>query len=119
MAGEQVKTKRHSFRSELSSTERKKLRGLAHGLKPVVQVGSEGTTPGVIKAIQEALQTHELIKVQLPGQSDAEEKTSAASALCAQLGKHIHLAGRVGRMAVLYLEKDPAEARITIQSLRA
>lgn len=117
MAVATVKKKKHAFRSELTSTERKKLRGLSHGLKPAVQIGGDGTSAGVIKAIQDALQTHELIKVQLPGQTDAEEKASTANSLCALLGAHIHLAGRVGRMAVLYLEKDPEEARIPLKGL--
>lgn len=116
MAVETV-NKKHAYRGDLTSTERKKLRGLAHGLKPAVQIGADGASPGVIKAIQEALQTHELIKIQLPGQTDAEEKASTANNLCAQLGAHTHLAGRVGRMAVLYLEKDPQEARITLRGL--
>ena len=59
----------------------------AHHLKPVVQIGKNSLTPGVIKEINEALNTHELIKVQfLPSQkllisSICEDILAATNAL--------------------------------------
>ena len=48
----------------ISQAEKKKLRGLAHSLKPMVHVGKEGLSDAVIKTIDEAITHHELIKVQ-------------------------------------------------------
>ena len=36
---------------ELKGFQRKYLRGLAHALKPVVQVGHDGVTAGVVQAV--------------------------------------------------------------------
>ena len=46
----------------LSSSQRKYLRGVAHGLKPVVLIGQKGLTTSVVDALDEALMTHELVK---------------------------------------------------------
>ena len=40
---------------ELSGSQRKYLRGLAHGLKAVVQIGDAGVTTGVMQAVAAAL----------------------------------------------------------------
>jgi RNA-binding protein len=49
----------------LTGKARTKLRALAHGLDPVVQVGRQGITESVLKEIGHALQAHELIKVKV------------------------------------------------------
>ena len=41
------------------------LKGEAHSLKPVVLLGSNGLTEGVIAEIDSALEHHELIKVKI------------------------------------------------------
>lgn len=45
--------------------ERQHLKGLAHKLKPVVLVGSNGVTPAVMKEVERALYDHELIKIRI------------------------------------------------------
>ena len=42
------------------------LKGLAHSLKPVVLLGSNGLTEAVIAEIDFALNHHELIKIKIP-----------------------------------------------------
>ena len=44
------------------------LRGEAHSLKPVVQLGSNGFTEGVLAEIENSLEIHELIKVKIPAE---------------------------------------------------
>lgn len=48
---------------ELSPTERKALKAQAHGLDPVVLIGSEGLTPAVLREIDRSIKAHELIKI--------------------------------------------------------
>lgn len=48
---------------ELKGHQKNYLRGLAHSLRPVVLIGQGGIQPPVIKAIDEALEIHELIKI--------------------------------------------------------
>ena len=48
---------------ELSSKERANLRSYSHHLKPVVIIGRDGLTSGALKSINNALNSHELIKI--------------------------------------------------------
>lgn len=47
----------------LSADQRLALKKLAHHLKPVVQVGKNGLSEGLIREIDSALRAHELIKI--------------------------------------------------------
>ena len=59
----------------LSNKQKQYLKGLAHALKPVVQLGGNGFTEGVLAEIDNALAHHELIKVKVPSE-DRDEKSS-------------------------------------------
>ena len=60
----------------IDSSQRKKLKALAHHLKPVVNIGKEGVSDGVIHSISEKLEKNELIKIKFshPSQSSEAEK---------------------------------------------
>ncbi len=49
----------------IDSKTKSALKGQAHHLKPVVQIGKKGLNEAVIEEIDRALLAHELIKVQL------------------------------------------------------
>lgn len=108
----------HAFATELTSAQRASLKGLAHALKPVVLVGNGGMTDGVAQEIARALETHELVKIQLPGQNSAGEKETVADALRARLPAHAHLVARIGRSVIVYLEKKPEDAKLILKDLR-
>ena len=61
------------------------LKGLAHALKPIVLLGSNGLTEAVIAEIDYALNHHELIKVKIPT-DDREVKTLIIEAICRETG---------------------------------
>ena len=61
----------------LSTKQKQHLKGLAHPLKPVVLLGSNGLTEGVLAEIEQALEHHELIKVKIATE-DRETKTVEA-----------------------------------------
>lgn len=46
--------------SSLSNQERKRLRQIGHALHPVVMLGSQGLTEGVIEEANRALNDHEI-----------------------------------------------------------
>ena len=111
--------KKFTFTKELSSQQRARLKGMAHALKPVVQVGGGGVTDTIASEIALALNCHQLIKIQLPGQSDASKKKEEVEALRARLPKHSHIIGRIGRIVVLFIEKAPEDApTINLSKLR-
>lgn len=49
----------------LSSRQRAHLRSLAHPLRPIIHIGKDGASPSAIGAVQEALSTHELLKIRV------------------------------------------------------
>jgi RNA-binding protein len=81
----------------MNGRQRKYLRGLAHSLKPVVDVGQAGVSEGVLGAVDTALLDHELIKVRL---HDPEDKRGMARALAEGAGAE--LCGLVGHTVILY-----------------
>ena len=56
---------------KLKGYQKKYLRGLVHGMKPLVFVGQKGLSSTVIQAVDESLEKHELVKVKF---SDFKEK---------------------------------------------
>ncbi|WP_265410983.1 ribosome assembly RNA-binding protein YhbY [Actinobacillus pleuropneumoniae] len=56
----------------LTTKQKQFLKGLAHHLSPVVMLGGNGLTEGVLAEIENALAHHELIKVKISG---AERET--------------------------------------------
>lgn len=57
----------------LSTKQKQFLKGLAHHLNPVVMLGENGLTEGVLAEIEHAIDHHELIKVKIAG-ADRETK---------------------------------------------
>jgi RNA-binding protein len=92
----------------LDSSQRRYLRGLAHPLKPIVFIGEGGISPAVLKALDEALTSHELVKIRLrqpENKKEAAETLASASAAA--------LCGVVGHTVVLY-RPNPEEPRIEL-----
>ena len=97
----------------LRGSQRKYLRGLAHALRPVVQVGKDGLSEGVLAALDAALEAHELVKVQFLAEKEragkkalAEEMEERAAAECV---------GRIGHMAIFFRRNpDPERRRIVL-----
>lgn len=81
----------------LRGWQRRQLRGYAHSLKPIVQVGHSGVTPQLIDQLATALYDHELVKVKLvntcsaPIDDVAVELTEATHSACVQQIGHILL----------------------------
>ncbi len=92
----------------ISTRARAHLRSLAHGLRPVVQIGHEGVTEAITKATVEALLEHELIKVKI-GQGFAGERKEAAQALAT--AAEADLTQMIGRVIVLYRPRPANDAR--------
>jgi len=91
----------------LTGTQRKYLRGLAHSLRPVIMVGKNGITTELIKAVDEALSTHELIKVKFV---DFKEDKKQLSQDIAE-GTSSEAAGLIGNVAIFYRQQPDKEKR--------
>lgn len=64
----------------LSNKQKQYLKGEAHHLKPVVMIGANGLTEGVLAEIENALEYHELIKVKVSTE-DRETKKLICDAI--------------------------------------
>jgi RNA-binding protein len=62
----------------MTGKERAALRAEAHHLSPLVRVGQNGMTPTLVQSLDDALRTHELVKVQLGRAVDISAKEAAA-----------------------------------------
>ena len=89
---------------ELKETQKKRLKGMAHSLKPVVMVGQHGLKESILDELITALAHHQLIKVKISvGDRDARD------AVIKQLLDHASgaaLIQQIGNMAVFY-QRNP------------
>jgi len=94
----------------LSDKQLRFLRGRAHALKPVIQVGNKGVTAAVLAETRRALTDHELIKLRFQG-----IERLARDALLAQLlgATDSQLVTRIGHVAVLF-KPHPKLSRIPL-----
>ncbi|MFP4474034.1 MAG: ribosome assembly RNA-binding protein YhbY [Desulfatibacillaceae bacterium] len=97
----------------LKGYQKKYLRGLAHSLQPVVQVGQKGPGAALMKSVNEALDTHELIKVKFVDYKDKDDKLAIAQEIEKACG--CEMAGMIGHTAIFYRpHKKPEKRRIKV-----
>ena len=97
----------------LKGFQKKHLRGLAHSLKPVVQIGKEGMTEGVRRAVDEGLLQHELIKVKFIEFKDKDQKEALTCEIEVKTGSE--RIGMIGHTVILYRQHvDPEKRKIAV-----
>ena len=84
---------------KLTPSQRRHLSSLGHKLQPIVTVGKEGVTEGVVAALEQALLDHELVKVRV-GSSATEDRKEVAEELAEKA--NAHLASVVGKTMLIY-----------------
>jgi RNA-binding protein len=83
----------------LTTAQSRFLRGQAHDLKAMLQVGGKGVTDAVITEVGEALEHHELVKVKISAE-DREARDAMIGELANRSGAA--LVQRIGHVAILY-----------------
>ena len=83
----------------LTSAQTRFLRGAAHDLRAILQVGGKGITDALVAEVQYALELHELIKVKVAAE-DREVRDAMIADLAGRAGAA--LVQRIGHTAVLY-----------------
>ena len=97
----------------LKGSQRKYLRGLAHGLNPAAFVGQKGLTDALVTEVNEGLEAAELIKVKFVDYKEKSTKTALAEEIARRTDSH--LAGLIGHVAIYYREhRDPEKRNIKI-----
>ena len=85
----------------MKGSERAVLRAEAHHLSPTVHVGQHGLSPSLITSLDDALRTHELVKVKLGKAADLKAKDAAAQLGAATKSEVIQV---IGHTATFYRE---------------
>ncbi len=97
----------------LKGFQKKYLKGLAHAYKPLVHIGQKGLSENLSAALEETLDSHELIKVKFIDFKEKEQKKELlkkieAETLC-------ELVGMTGHIAILFRQnRNPEKRRILI-----
>jgi RNA-binding protein len=98
---------------ELTAKQKQYLKGLAHPLNQIIQIGKEGLSTGLIATTLEELDRHELIKVKISSNSGLEKHDTSLQ--LAQITQSV-LVQLIGKTIVLYKPnpKRPKDKRIYI-----
>lgn len=83
----------------LTPAQNRFLRGMAHDLKALLQIGGKGVTPAFLAELDEVLERHELIKVKIAAEDREAREAMVAELVQASDGA---LVQRIGHVAVLY-----------------
>ncbi len=97
----------------MTGAQKKYLRGLAHGLKPIVHIGRAGVTENLIENLDQALESHELVKVKFTDHQDRKRE------LAAEIGDRLKCAqaGAIGHVVIFFRPaRDPEKRSIRLPS---
>ncbi|WP_439242531.1 MULTISPECIES: ribosome assembly RNA-binding protein YhbY [unclassified Lonepinella] len=93
----------------LSTKQKQFLKGLAHHLNPVVMLGGNGLTEGVLAEIDNALNHHELIKVKVAG-ADRDTKQLIIDAIVRETQSVA--VQTIGHIVVLYRQSEDKKIQL-------
>ena len=90
----------------LSTRQRAFLRGLGHHLQPVVMLGKEGITAGLLQALDIALDQHELVKLRVLETAPSDAKELAADLASQSVSALVQV---LGRTLLLYRRRPDSQ----------
>ena len=82
--------------AKLTSKQISLLRGLAHSIDPIVQVGKSGLSDTFLKEVIRALADHELIKVRIGGEDRDELEANVDTIMKATKATLVQVIGHIG-----------------------
>lgn len=83
----------------LTAAQIRFLRGQAHDLKAILQVGGKGVTDAVVAELDGALEHHELVKLRIAS-DDRDQREAVVADLAGRSGAAV--VQKIGKVAVLY-----------------
>jgi RNA-binding protein len=88
---------------QLTISQQRYLRGLAHDKKPVVMIGANGLSTAVLNELLLALEHHELLKVKV-SVGDRDARDTLIDEMCHKA--QAILVQRVGNIAILFKQRE-------------
>lgn len=102
---------------KLSGFQKRYLRGMAHGLKPVMHVGRKGVTDTFVKSMDDALESHEIVKLKFIDFKNRDQKRAMISVI--EKSNRCELVGMVGHMAIFFRRNmDPEKRAVNLPENR-
>ena len=98
----------------LNGKQRRHLRALGHALAPVALIGKGGLTDPFVGAVDQALATHELVKLKLLDTCDLDRHEAAAELASRTRAEVAQVLGGT----ILLYRPDPDEPRIVLPRAR-
>ena len=95
----------------MTSKQRAYLKGLAMTMDPIFQIGKNSLTPQFTKAVQEALEARELIKISVL-QNCADDPRELAEIIAERT--HSEIVQVIGKKIVLYREGKDDKKKIVL-----
>ncbi|MBV2129521.1 ribosome assembly RNA-binding protein YhbY [Arsukibacterium indicum] len=93
----------------LTNKQKQFLKAKAHELKPVILLGGNGLTEGVVAEIEVALNFHELIKIKVPTE-DREQKVLIMDAIIRETkAEKVQV---IGKTLVLYRQSEAKKIQL-------
>ncbi|WP_215395721.1 ribosome assembly RNA-binding protein YhbY [Rheinheimera oceanensis] len=93
----------------LTNKQKQFLKAKAHDLKPVILLGGNGLTEGVVAEIEVALNFHELIKVKVPTE-DREQKVLIMDAIIRETkAEKVQI---IGKTLVLFRQSEAKKIQL-------
>ena len=84
----------------LNPKQRQYLKGLAHSLKPIFQIGKDGVTGGLLRSIESSFNSRELLKVK--ALDAAPESADESAEIIATSLEGVEVVQVIGKTIVLY-----------------
>ena len=93
----------------LSNKQKQFLKSKAHSLKPVVLLGANGLTEGVVAEIEQALNDHELIKIKVPEEERELRQQIIATIVSETKAEKIQV---IGKTLIIYRPADEPKIQL-------
>jgi RNA-binding protein len=98
----------------ITKDDLRQLRALGHHKEPIVQVGKEGVTEGLVIAASRALLDHELVKIRIASEAPEDRETTAAAVAEQTKATLVQV---LGRTALLY-KRHPSKPKLLVSAAR-
>ncbi|MBD3820682.1 MAG: ribosome assembly RNA-binding protein YhbY [Thiotrichales bacterium] len=95
-----------SKNQKLSIQQIKFLRGIAHGLNPVVTIGINGVTDSLMEEVESSLAHHELLKIKLAA-AERDDRKAIIDHVVQQTDSQ--LVQSIGKVFVIFRPKEKSE----------
>lgn len=93
----------------LTPAQTKYLRGIAHGLNPVVTIGNNGLSESVMNELESSLEHHELLKIKIAA-GDREDRKIVIEDVIKHTGAQ--MVQSIGKVFVIYRAKEKPELEL-------